>query len=590
MIKKSINSITPSPEIVSSHNPFLLLLSSIHNRLRARHERHYKDSYFHFWADLLLGAILIGLVIIVIRLFVWQPQSLFSLEIISQSPKIVSGGVSEFAITYKNNEDQAITNAEIQVKFPKNFIVTSSNPAEQFNQTTYTFNLPSIPAHSINTLLLQGIVIGSVGDHQSLEVVATYQSNGFIKKVLASLPFVVSDSALDLTLQVPTAIYSDQLFSGTVQIKNTSTVKLENISIYFPEIEFTVTPQDKENNSIIFLPTLEGGEQRTISFNAKTENVGSVNFRVRAGLQVGELIFEQKEITQPLLSTKPSLLISTEVDSRVLDPSQPIIHATIIATNLEQKNLEDVSFLINSGRSDISVKQISSSLNTLTIRGTTIHLGLLSPGEKVTMPVTITLARKNISLEDLVYLNLTSSYRLDHTTSEYSMVIDSFKFNSNIYLDSGGYYYGPQGDQLGVGPIPPQVGIPTTYWVIWEINNIGNNVTDVTISGDIPSNIAWNERQSTTAGEVQYSAITRRVLWQPGEISRSGGNYRASFAVTLVPEVSDIGTVPALIESIKLTAKDTFTGAIIEKNLPIITTNLDKDPLSAHKGIVKETE
>ena len=131
----------PQIEPVKKENSLVASITKILERLRNRHERHYRDSYFYLWADLLLAGILVGLAISVVWLIIWQPRPEFSLEATIDSARVVSGNIHEFTIDYRNGESGPITAVAISLDLPQNFSVISASPADIFDSASNTFHI-----------------------------------------------------------------------------------------------------------------------------------------------------------------------------------------------------------------------------------------------------------------------------------------------------------------------------------------------------------------------------------------------------------------------------------------------------------------
>lgn len=557
---------------------------------QARHAKHYKDSYFHFWADLLLGSILVALVITIIRLVIWQPQPLFSLEISHSSTQFVSGQVSEFTITYQNREEKELLATEIKLDLPKNFKFISATPENIFKPESTTFTLSEIKEGEKGKIKIKGVLLGAIGDRQAIKASVTYRNGSFTKHFLASLPFTLEDSALAVELDMPSTVYGEQDFNGNIRLKNTSTVEIQDIIINFPSSDFKVDIDQEDENGALWLKTLAPGSEQIISYSGRSLGLGELPFLIEAGFKIGDEILLQKRITRNVEVRKSSLLISVSRDSRSLHATKPVANVSLTLTNKERQDINDIQVSVSSDDQNVIVKNITSITDSIRIEANTIKLDSLAAGQSKNLNLIIALERKNIIFEDSVRLIIHNSYTFNNEVFTYDSMVATFQFNSNVHFKSAGYYYGSQGDQLGIGPIPPQVDIPTTYWITWEVNNIGNNLENMEVIADLPSNVAWSERQSITSGELSYSPVTRRILWQTGFIPRGGDNIRANFAVTLIPQSSDIGTIPILADDISFSAKDQFSGGLIQGNVDKITTNLESDPLSAGKGEVIPTE
>lgn len=558
--------------------------------LRDRHAKHYRDSYFHFWADLLLLCILIGLLVIIIWLLVWQPKPAFSLVIESGSPHILSGEVETFSIDYENREDGTAQNTEILLNFPKNFIFLEALPAESYSTDSNTFKIGDLKKKDKGSVSIKGIVRAQPGDHQAIEVTTRYQYQGGNKKLLDSLSYVIDGSVLELQVSVPEQAYKDNYFAGNVVVKNTGKSKLSDIYLSFPSSDVQVNTDSTEPNQEIYFSEINTGETKQFDIYLTTKNTGPLNLSTLVALKVGDLYLKQKTITKIISVAEPQLIGFASLSPNAVSGASPFTTLALSITNVENQKLENVSFTLVPDRGDVSIKNIFSKSDKATVRGDTLLLGDLEPNQKQEIKADIEVQRTVVQLNDSVKMNIQVAYSLNNTQYEYTFSTLRLLFSSNLTINSGGYYYGPQGDQLGVGPIPPQVDIPTTYWIIWQVNNLGNDIQDLEVSADLPANIVWTDQQSISSGSLDYSPVTRRVLWRPGSIAKGGGNFRASFAVSLVPQLSDIGTVPILLNNLQFTGQDLFTKEQITRNLPEITANIENDKLSGGKGKVVPTE
>lgn len=559
------------------------------SRLRARHARHYRDSYFHFWADLLLVSLLVALAIIILRFSFWHPRPAFSVSLLNESTSIESGQVEDYTITYQNNEDTSLSNAEIELKLPSDFEIVSTSVPSQFNAESTTFLIGEIKGNDKGKISFQGLIKGELGKHYSIEVIARARAQGLFRQTLSSLPFTLEKSALELTADIPTTVYAQTPFVGNVELVNTSSKEMNDVIVSFPNTDFDIVPEETKEDGKMWVPVLAAGEKKSISFRAISQTSGNLTLNMESGLTVKGTYLPQVHIARVVSVSEPSLIVTSQFSTAV-EAINPEADMTINFKNSEGEALENVELSVVSSRSEVLVKDIIVSSDSTTVSDTVIKIGTLQPQAQGVITGKIKLERKAINSNDATRLNTLISYTKKGEKFSYTLAGQTVKFNSNVSLIAGGYYYGPQGDQLGVGPIPPQVDIPTTYWIIWQINNLGNDLEGINVTADLPANVAWSEQQSVNNGSVQYSPVSRRVRWEAGAVAKGGGTYRASFAVTLVPQVADIGSTPVLLKNIKLEGRDVFSGSQLEKKNPDITTNLEKDPLTVGKGEVVPTE
>jgi hypothetical protein len=156
---------------------------------------------------------------------------------------------------------------------------------------------------------------------------------------------------------------------------------------------------------------------------------------------------------------------------------------------------------------------------------------------------------------------------------------------TTLKINSAAYYYSPQGDQLGVGPLPPMVDIQTNYWVFWELENFNRNLQNLTITAQLPDNVVWTDNKTVLAGNLKFGEITRKIVWQTGQLERNQGPYKVGFEIGLIPVQADVGNILDLVTNIQYSAVDSL-GNKLEGVLDKIDTDLVLDELSTGKGEV----
>lgn len=153
-----------------------------------------------------------------------------------------------------------------------------------------------------------------------------------------------------------------------------------------------------------------------------------------------------------------------------------------------------------------------------------------------------------------------------------------------LNVKSAGYYYSSQGDQLGIGPLPPIVDIQTNYWVFWEIDDFNKDLENFVMTAQLPENIIWTDNKTVLAGKLNFGQMSKRVVWEIDKIEKQG-SYKIGFEIGLIPVQNDIGKILNLLTDIKYQAKDKFSQEI-KNSLNNITTDLIFDNLAKGKAKV----
>lgn len=169
---------------------------------------------------------------------------------------------------------------------------------------------------------------------------------------------------------------------------------------------------------------------------------------------------------------------------------------------------------------------------------------------------------------------------------EQELAFPVVKIASNLQMSAALYYHSPQGDQLGIGPVPPVVGVPTTYWLIVKAVNDGNDLKNAVFSAQLPVGVELSDEYSLLAGKFSYDSKARRLLWQLDSISAAGGDYIANFALVLTPSQQQLGKEVTILKNLRYHADDVWTQTELAGTLADLDSSLPADRLNRGNGVV----
>jgi len=159
-----------------------------------------------------------------------------------------------------------------------------------------------------------------------------------------------------------------------------------------------------------------------------------------------------------------------------------------------------------------------------------------------------------------------------------------------IKILSAGYYYSSQGDQLGIGPLPPMVDVKTNYWIFWEIVQNDKDLNNFEISAELPDNVVWTNNKTALSGSLKYGEVSKKVIWTVDQVDKNKGNYKIGFEIGLIPTEQDINSILNLLTNIQYKAIDKSCQQEIKGKLNNITTDLIHDSLAGNKGVIVPSE
>lgn len=225
-----------------------------------------------------------------------------------------------------------------------------------------------------------------------------------------------------------------------------------------------------------------------------------------------------------------------------------------------------------------------TSLSGIEIKGFDIYLDELNPGTDREVALNISFTKLGKGAQTIAG-RIYSEYEVGSQIIKESISLIDFKVASEISANAKAYYNSPQGDQLGRGPFPPEVGLETNLWVFFEAQP-SSEITNFTMSARLAPNVDFASEMSLLAGTLTYNKDTRQIIWQVARLDEDNDAYKAGFEIILKPEVEQVGDYANILNNIKYQALDSFTGLAIHGALKDIDTSLKYDAINRDEGIV----
>lgn len=125
------------------------------------------------------------------------------------------------------------------------------------------------------------------------------------------------------------------------------------------------------------------------------------------------------------------------------------------------------------------------------------------------------------------------------------------------------------------GPVPPEVGSPTTYTMSYRLENGTNVINNAKIVATLPLYVTWLNKKSGD-GTFEYNQTNRTITWSAGTIAAKDV-ATASFQVEFLPSASQIGKTPVLLSDQNFQAVDGFTGKPVQGRHHELTTVLPEE-------------
>ncbi|MBU0879327.1 hypothetical protein KKH00_00765 [Patescibacteria group bacterium] len=394
-------------------------------------------------------------------------------------------------------------------------------------------------------------------------------------------------SILAMNLFLPDKVYQGAEFDGEIKLKNNSANDLEKIKLEFiaPDLKIKQNGKSLKNNLIV-LDKIEAGEEIVITFNVVSlGKEGKASLTLACFIDLGKEKLKQAEIKKEIVIKVPKFKVTLKAEkNNILSDKEVLFRLNY--KNEEEKKVDNIRLILATDNDNFSLDSIALVNNKkCKIKNNILIIESVEFGESDFIDFKVKFLKKRAVTEQKNNLAATVIYDIGEEKVRYISRSPKVCVLSDISLKSEGYYYSQQGDQLGIGPLPPIVDTQTNYWIFFEIDNFGNDLKNATFIATLPRDVIWINKKSLSAGNLQYGEASKRVIWTVDEVNKNGGNYRVGFEVGVAPSQKDIGKILKLLSDISFSVDDNFCEEEITKtDFKDISTDLEKDRLAKGKG------
>ena len=547
----------------------------------------YRNAKKLFIFDLGLLALAIFMLGASVFFFFWKPgiTDLVDLSLSLGSQRIMSGQRVHLTIDYTNRSKYKLINNTLAVRLPDGFIVDrNATPKEIFSDQS-TFAIKDILPGAKGQADLYGWFWSNTGEETRIVSSLSYEPDKLNRNEQKISTFLanLSDSVLHGELEIASSSFPGSKLDFIYQLTNTGADRVDGVKILadWPgEISFKsgtdkLTLQPHETLTIYGvaivpndnrLPVIKITPQVTVNSHELTQkpaeksvDVYIPNITSAAALR-SPIDFIQGGDTIPVEISWLSESETPLTDLRLKISASPAVidlPATAKANNLKIEN----SFLIV----DKSVRTAFAS-------------GAAGNSDKFNLDLKVK-SNLNVTDGENVYLEIKPIVEAavpQVPGQKFEQEGNSIKIPlaSEVSWRAEARYYTAEGDQLGRGPLPPQVGQTTKYWIFVEVDNTSNVINNATLTAVLPAGVEFTGKQSVSIGpEIKFNTTDRTINWNNYNLPAQSqtGLY---FEVAITPTASQTGTGLTLVKNLSFTAKDSFVGKNFVLSLPQLTNRL----------------
>jgi hypothetical protein len=463
-------------------------------------------------------------------------------------------------------------------------------------------SLGKVSSGSIVDDIVSIIVFGEQGTVRDVLFSLEYRVPGsnaiFVKEL--NYPVTIASSPVELSVQAPNQIISNQPFSIEVSLNQNSTDSLQNAMVtanYPAGFMFeSASPAPSYGNDAWLLGDLAPGAERTITIQGRvTASPGERRvFTFATGTQ----------------SRSNERRLGVQFSSVPLDVQ---IGSSFVTAGIQYGNNSSGDFVIPDGTSSnftvMWENQMQNALNNLEV-----ELELSGNGfdpNRVTVsngffdPSTNTVRWNGTSMQALQTVGARQRGELSFSLVPRSGVVNpviDFTLNasalpvgqSNQRIDIQGIYSTTARVQSQVqltallthfsgafnnsGNMPPLVGQETTYTLSLNVVGSSNNLQNTRVTAKLPSYVVWKNQVSPNSETVTFNSVTREITWNIGNLVAGNSNQRtANVQIGFIPTSAHLGAHQTLVTDIEFIGTDMFTGSEIVRRINQVTSSLNND-------------
>jgi uncharacterized repeat protein (TIGR01451 family) len=559
-------------------------------------------------------------------MWAFSPKEKFSQETVrftlSGAERAAASEEFTLTATIRNTGDITLKNVECTIRYPEGFQFRAASP-KPTNEFSNGWSLGSLAAGKETILRITGALLGERGAERTFSGTVSYEPANFASEFVAESTFttMLTDSALTVDVNAPHSVITGQSITYDITITNTGNEDLERVRLEcdFPDglTEIATDPKPSEGARQWDFPALKNDDKRTVKVTGTLagEPKSAHELSIRLGiLDSNSAFLVQREksvlvfILEPTLnirvtsggdstgaptSAKGSIPVQLTVSN---DSDSEFSNATIILAFPGADSSGAVVSLIDGAKvsSETTFRKTEEQRITWT-KDEIPALGRLVPGARETINATLPLVSgirsigtgMNLSVSVRAEFRAESAGGGSHTATSETL---TFPIDTELRLAAEARYYGDEGEVLGSGPLPPSVGVTTTYTMLWYLTNTLNGANDVLLTATLPDAVTFVSAETSGGNAITYDAGTKSVRWRIPNVDARVGQTLPTlvgrFSVSITPSESDVGTVVPLLGETSVAATDAFTGSPLSAKSASLTTDLTNDPLAAGKGTV----
>ncbi|PIV38523.1 MAG: hypothetical protein COS30_01575 [Candidatus Portnoybacteria bacterium CG02_land_8_20_14_3_00_45_8] len=560
-------------------------------------------------------------VCVAVGFYLWNRHSFdktnVALNIYGQE-RIVSGEETTYVVRYKNNTKVVLKNAKLDFLFSEqSFPEDKESLTRQGNAYLASQTIGEVASGQEGQAEFKTRVLGDKDSQQKFWAKLSYQpaniSSDFFNE--ASFESTIISVPLVINFDLPDRLVAGQTLNFSLKYLNTSDVSFSDLvlKIDYPAdfIFDTALPSPAEGKNLWRLSEIGSREEGRILIKGAIGGKEGENKVFKAQIGIGrddEFIPYAQAVSSPQLAISPLAVEQSlaDEDKAVADLGQ-VLNYKLKYRNTTSETIGPATISVKINSQAVNINTItapagffSSNNNTITWNTASLpELESLAPRQEGEVLFSLQLKDK-LPVSDFADKNFTvlTTAQIDCFDVPLALVGTQLrgenkfevKINSRLALKTKGLF----NDSLlpNSGPLPPRVGQKTTYTIYWQVLNISNDLSNVSVEAYLPSYVSWQGKTYPGEEDIKYDAGSGKVVWNIGRLSAGVGVLlpvkQVAWQVGFTPSISQVGNTATIVKEARITGDDTFTGEIITSSVNALASEMPDDPgVGFAKGVVQ---
>ncbi len=565
--------------------------------LKNHYHKNYHGIYQHakklFVFDLALLLLAFAMLVVSVFLFLWKPSlaDQIDMSISLGGERIKSGEEIHLTIDYTNKSKYKLNDVSLGLHLPEGFIIDRNKTApDVFSENSTFISLKELKAGATGQADVYGWFWSEPNKDTQFIANLSYQpeNNNMREQKLASFVARLPDSILTGQLNISSSTLPNVPLKFTYTLTNSGDRTISNISVTNNWNANVMNAKDATNISI------PAGGIKVIEGQLITPNQsGNFSFSLTPQILVNNHLISLAPSVSKLQIFAPQITSGARL-LKNLDYAEPgqMLPIEISWENKGGFKLQNLTLHLASNLTGVvdwakTAKENGGQLEKNGIyfdSSSRTNLSNGNPNSADTFTVNVYLLSnfdlpqlENVSLEIYPVVKAeagpVSGQAFNQDGSRIRIPLATEVDFSNVETR----YYTSEGDQLGRGPLPPQVGKTTKYWVFVKILNTTNALNSAVFGTSLPDGIEFTGKQSTSVGpQLDYNASSRAITWKYDTLPANSqtGLY---FEVSVKPTGSQIGQNIPLTNSLQFSATDDFINKKFEFSHPSLNNVLNSN-------------